>query len=280
VNYYIENFFPLHLSKGVLVFIKNIFCGLSLSLLLMLGFLGFLLLALLDKFRMRRFLPIVSIVTIGYIFIGIFFFLTYPKYPHYLGYLVVIFSSMFYFYIMKYISKGDWLVHILAAVIFTVGIISWGYNLWGHSLRDKSFENIRFLSPYYKSPIDRLARESALDKDRLKNELEELNQAQDFLDKNGGRILYMDFEPGLLIPSIVNRDYFRDVYFLKNFRSREIYTARTKKSLLKALKQNNIKFICIPGRSHGEFDYTVLLGLLKEHRGRYKYVIPVEELLQ
>ena len=280
VNFYIENFLPFHLDKGLLVFTKNIFCGLSLSLLIILGFLGFIFLGLYNRFKMSKYLPIIAVVSAGYILTGILFFRTYPKYPHYFAYLISIFSSVFYFKIFEYFFKRKWGVHILGTMIFIVGMTFWGYNLWGHSYKDNKFENIRFLYPYYKTPIDRLSRMTNRDKKGLRREIMELTQAKAYVDSKGGNILYMDHEPGALIPSLLNIENLSQVYYLENIKSQKIYAAKNKEELKKAFREENIEFVYKPGRSHGKFDHTIILKLIEKYTGRYRFVIPVKELFR
>lgn len=276
VNFYIENFIPFHLSKGKVVFVKNLFCGLSNSLFLIIGFIGFIFLLILRKISNGKLLLIIPSIVAGFLITGITFFLTYPKYPHYLGYLITIFSSCFYFYIFGSVLRKRWVIYVFGLMIFISGMLYWGYNLWGHAYKDKTFENIRYLRPHYKTPLDRLVR--VINDRRAIKEVEELTTAVEFLKNNGGYILYMEHEPGLAIPSLLNIECFANSYFVESYNSKELATADTDEELRQALSERDIKFVYRPRRWHNLREYTILFDLIKQHNGRYEYIIPINEL--
>lgn len=275
VNYFVENFFPIHLVKGLSVFIKNIFCGLSNSLILMAGFFGFVLLALFKKISESKFLGTVAVIMASYILVGVSFFLVYPKYPHYLGYVICIFSAVFYWRVFGSLYAGA-LINIIAALIFVNGIIFWGYNSWGHSYQDKTFENFRFLWPYYRTPLDRLARQANMDKNEIVKEIQQLIAIKQVITNKGGHILYMEHEPGLLVPSILNYDNFANVYFLDNKRSELIYQAANVRELSDAFKKLEIKYVYRNRRSHS----NVLLIYILDKMDGDKIIYTVDEIIK
>lgn len=278
VNYFIENFFPAHLSKGKAVLLKNIFCGLSNSLLLMLGLFGGLLLLAL---RRRKGAVIFVLLTLaGYLVSWARYFLVYPKYPHYLGYLTAGCAAYFYLFVPAGPRIARFFPPLLACALFGFGMASWGYNSFGHAAKDAGFENIRFLMPSYKTVFDRIGRMASRAAQDIRQEASELEAALAYNHLHTGNILYMDHEPGLLIPSILNAQDFSEAYFLENLRSRDIYLAKDKEELDRAFKKHNITFIYAPGRSHGEFDNTLILRAMRERKRAHAYVVPKKELLE
>jgi hypothetical protein len=170
--FYFENYLPLTFDKGLLVLVKNVFCGVSVSLLTIVGITAHVL------HNKDRKIPILFIL--GFVFTGILFFTQHPKYPHYLNYIVAIFATQS-FMRLKY----------LRSVLLFIAFISFAYNGWGHQI--KHWENFKYLNPFYKSPVERLAHMTNYDLESLKYDI-------DLMKKGGLKI--RNHEPGALLPSL------------------------------------------------------------------------------
>lgn len=268
ISFYVENFFPVHLSRGFFTFIKNVFCGLSVSLLTSIGFLGFLFASFFIKGQKDN-REVAWLFLIGYTIVMYIFFLSYIRYAQYLAYIISPFSSYFYF---KALRKQVFLKGLML-ILFCFGMIFWAYNEWGHMSKDNSLENIRFLNPSYKNAVSRLAKKSNRSEIGIETEIKEILKAR----AKDSKILYMDIEPGLLIPTILNLENFADSLFLESISAEKLYEAKSFKELKNGINFYGITHIYKPGRSHVDFENTLLLRMLKQIK-EYEFLVPVEEL--
>lgn len=276
-NFYVEHFFPMFCRSSLMVTLKNIFLGLSNSTVLTFSALTFIIRENLSGLKTRYGVYVFYVVLFAYLFVGVIFFPAYPKYPHYAAFLFAIFAAIF---LKKYLFKD---FHIFTAgisvVLFAFGVYSWAFNIWGHSFRDYTFQNIYFLSSRYGAAADRISRVTSRPADDIVREIAELELATHAIRDKKERILYMEHEPGLLVPSILNNDFFATVLFYENYVTRDVFLAKNKVDLVHALCSHNIKYVYMPQRDHGVFEDTLLIKILRAYNGNWKYVIPISEIL-
>ena len=270
ISFYTENFFPIHLSRGFSTFLKNIFCGVSVSLLTSIGLLGFLVMSFFRKEKDGS-REVASLFLIGYSIIMYIFFLSYIRYAQYLAFIAAPFAACFYWRFLK----KDSLLKTLMIMLLCFGMLFWAYNEWGHMSKDTTLENIKFLNPYYKNAVSRIAKKSSRSEISVETEIKEITKARE----KQGNILYMDIEPGLLIPTILNLENFANSLFFESTSVKRLYEARNIKELQKGLDFYGISYIYKPGRSHGDFNNTLLLKKLKRTK-RYEFLVPVKELFK
>ena len=199
------------------------------------------------------------------------FFLSYIRYAQYLAFIAAPFAACFYWRFLK----KDSLLKTLMIMLLCFGMLFWAYNEWGHMSKDTTLENIKFLNPYYKNAVSRIAKKSSRSEISVETEIKEITKARE----KQGNILYMDIEPGLLIPTILNLENFANSLFFESTSVKRLYEARNIKELQKGLDFYGISYIYKPGRSHGDFNNTLLLKKLKRTK-RYEFLVPVKELFK
>jgi len=268
VSFYVETFFPTHLNRGVFTFLKNAFCGVSVSLLTSLGLLGFLIISFFKK-EQKENREVVCLFLVGYCIILYVFFLGYIRYTQYFAYIAAPFAGYFFFKILK----KELLLRVFIMLLLSFGIFFWAFNEWGHMSKDKTFENIKFLNPNHKNVISRIAKKSSRSEDGIDTEIKEILLSKE----NNRRILYMDIEPGMLIPTILNLDNFANSLFYESSSAEKLYKARSFNELKNGINLYGITHIYRPGRAHGDFDNTLLLKMLKQIKN-YEFLVPIEEL--
>jgi hypothetical protein len=207
-------------------------------------------------------------------FVAYAFLPLYPKFPHYLGYLVAVVPGLMAVAIGERLPRRIG-APSLAAALLLVGVGFWAINTWGHAPKDRTLSNVKFLWPYYGGPLARLQRDSNRPVASIQSETTEYSRAID----SGGGILYMDHEPGALLPSILDKQFLGHVLYVESPRAAPLRAARTKQQLKMALAQMGIEYVYRPGRPHPLVDNTLLMRLARTAKGRSEWVIPVPELL-
>lgn len=274
-----ELYFPAFLHKGVLTFIKNLFCGLGLSLLISVGFILFLIFGkdTLRGFPERKsFHRFMWAAFLGFGLIWYRFFYDYQKFSQYLSYFAALGTGIF----TQRFLKSEKKQLTLALSVFICGLAFGGYNTWGHGGKDPYFRNFKFLWPNYGAPLDRISRKANRPTKDLSQELQEYSRALQETQENHGEILFMDHEPGALIPSLLGKQFLGDVLYLENLRSSKVYNSTTLRELSENLQALKIAFIYRPGRSHGVFEKTLIMQLARAYLNTHSnaFLIPALEL--
>ena len=257
--------------------LKNAATGVSLSVLLTLSVVAFALLV--GRVRGLAVPPgrarlLLLAYLAGFLVVGYQFFGSYPKYPHYLAFLVAPFAALILFEAARRLPRALG-PPLLALALLGAGTGLWAVNTWGHAAWDSSLANVKFLVPGYGTPVERLARDTGRSPADLAREADEYDRA---VASQRGRILYMDHEPGALVPALLDREFLGDVLYVENPRARAVIDARTKPAMLAALRRLGVAYVYRPGRGHEPFDDRPIFRETRDHRGPSRTVIPVGEL--
>ena len=274
-SFYMEHFLPLGTAGSAATLARGTFLGISNSFILVACIMAFGVLLLVPAFCYRSMAPLFGMCLGGFISAGMLLFMTYHKYPHYLGYIGVLFSvtSVQFLSGRLGVAGGRRVMNMLGGAIFGTGMLFWAFSSWGHGSHDGRVENIRFLDPYYGDFYMRLGRMTSRTPAEVKREVAEFQEAA-----GKGNILFMDHEPGALIPAILDAFDITTALFFDNPQAAQIRAAPTKADLKSALERLSIRFVCVPGRAHGS-DGAFLMRLLRQDNRPHRYVVPVGELL-
>ena len=170
-------------------------------------------------------------------------------------------------------------MHACCGALFFCGFSFWAFNSWGHSYKDPRFENIKFLWPSYGGTLERIARKANRPKESIRSEIDDYNLALSSL-KPGEQILYLEHEPGALIPALVGREYQGDILYLENYRTRMISSAENISDLKASFQQLHIRYVYRPGRRHSPLlEKTLILRKLRASPYPH-FLVPVELLTQ
>ena len=273
----VEHFLPL-VRDDIPALLKGALAGVSLSLLLTLGAIAFLVLAgRMDGLGIdaRRSRLLLAAYVIGFALVGIEFLGNYPKYPHYLGFLIAPLAAVAIVDLARRVLRGVGPA-LVAAGLLAVGVGLWAVSTWGHAEWDWSARNVKFLNPYHGAAIDRLSRDAGLSVPDLRRHEREYVTA---LDAGDGRVLQMEHEPGALVPALVDREFLGRALYIDGKRTHDLLLARDRAELARALERLDIGYVFRPRRAHGRYDETLILRLAREHQGPSRFVVPVDELL-
>jgi hypothetical protein len=272
----LTHYLPVYKTDGSGL-VKNAFAGVSLSVLLTLATIGFLLGA--GRVRGLGLPPgrarlLLLAYGAGFLVVGYQFFGTYPKFPHYLSFLIAPFAALLLLELARRIPRGAG-PPLLAVGLLAVGGGLWAVNTWGHAAWDSKLSNVKFLVPGYGSATERLARDSGRSTADLEQEAAEYQRA---VASRRGRILHMEHEPGALVPALLDREFLGEVLYVENPRARPVLDARTKPAMLAALRRLGVAYVYRPGRGHPPWDDRPIFRETREHRGPTRFVIPIDEL--
>ena len=279
----LEHFFPIRDWAGFKQLGVDVFAGLSVSLLVALCVLAFLLLAGrmrfattgLDTRVLRR---IVVAYLIAFFAVAYFYFAGYAKFSHYVIYLVAIFAAILISQAARW-RAGTVVPMTVALLAFGTGATAWAYQDWFHEVRQRPLTNIRFLWPTWGTPVDRVARKSARSVASLDRESLEYLRAVSINARTGERTLHSDQEPGALVPTILDREYEGDFLYLEHPRAARVVAARDCRALEHAFRSLRIGFVYRPRRPHQpNIEESYLMKRLNSYEGRWQYVVPVREV--
>jgi hypothetical protein len=272
----LAHYLPVYREDGSGL-VKNAFAGISLSVLLTLATIGFLFAVqrvggLSLPARRARLLLVAYLA--GFLAVGYQFFGTYPKFPHYISFLIAPFAALLLLELARRIPRGVG-PPLLAIGLLAVGGGLWAVNTWGHAAWDSKLSNVKFLVPGYGTATERLARDTGRSAADLEREAAEYQRA---VASRRGRILHMEHEPGALVPALIDREFLGDVLYVENPRARPVIDARTKPAMLAALRRLGVAYVYRPGRGHPPWDDRPIFRETREHRGASRFVIPIDEL--
>jgi len=275
-----EHLLPLH-RDGLAGLAKDVFCGLSLSLLLTLSAVAALAAGLTARGRgpaaLRTVRGLVLVYVAAFAVVGYVFFADFPDYPHYLAVLVaplpaVAVACLVRGRALRLAAAG------LAGLAFVAGVGYWAKNTWGHTDEASVSRNLRLLWAPGGTPADRIARRTGGTEADAERAIAEYERAYAAL-RPGERILHADHEPGALFPSLLDREYLGDARFLDDRQNRPVIQAATRDALRARLAADGIRFVVRPGRAHPGYEGSLLHRLLTGYRGPEQRVVPVERLL-
>ena len=271
-NFLLEHYLPVFPEAENVP--KHLFAGVSLSVFVTLGLIGFVLLAgRLSGIAGARRLRLLAVAYVaGSALVVVEFIATYPKFHHYLAFLIALFPALLVVELGRRWPRVPVATGVALLVLGT-GVGFWAINSWGHAARDSSLTNAKLLVPGYGTPFDRLARETGRTPGELRLEIDEYSRAVD----SGGNVLYMDHEPGALVPAIADRDFLGRVLYLENARAAPIRDARNRGELRAAFERLGIDYVYRPGRAHVT-DGLLVMRLVRGHPSPPQSVIPVGEL--
>jgi len=275
----VEHVLPFH-RDGAEGLVKDVFCGLSLSLLLTLSTVAALAAGLIAAGRgtaaLRSLRGLVLVYVAAYVAVLYVFFLDFPDYAPFIAPLIAPLPAV----AAVVLLRGRALRATAAAVVavtFLAGVGYWAKNTWGHMSEAPISRNLRLLWPTWGTPADRIAARLDRSAPDIRRAVIDYERAYAALGP-GERILYADHEPGALIPSLLDREYLGDARFLDDRQNEAVLRAPTRAALRARLAAARIRFVVRPGRAHPGDEGFLLYRLLTGYRGP-EQVVPVERLL-